>query len=74
MASDKRKEWIMKNRERQKENRKAARQLEKLEEINTQNPNGYTDLTPYNAIMKTNKISKSIPTNLKVRVNGSFNG
>jgi len=73
MASDKRKEWVMKNRERQKENRRQARRLEIQEGIGT-NDNGYTDLTPYNALMKKDKISKSIPTDLKVRVNGSFNG
>ena len=57
-------------RERQRANRKMQKELDR---IGTKD-NGYTDLTPYNAITGKDKISKSTPTELKTRVKGSFNG
>lgn len=62
----------MKNRERQRANKK-LKQAEKKIEIGTKD-NGYSDLTPYNAVTGEDKISISIPTELKTRVRGNFNG
>lgn len=47
---------------------------EKIEKKMSMQTNGYTDLTPYNAITGSDKISKATLSNVKKKVNGSFNG
>lgn len=42
--------------------------------ISTQNIYGFTDLTPFNAITGSDKISKATLTNCKQKASGSFNG
>lgn len=65
---------MAKNRIKQKANRAKKKKEEAIERKMSMKTNGYTDLTPYNAINGKDVISKATLSEVKTKVNGSFNG